>query len=130
MKKVIRLTETDLTNLVKRVIEEQNSQIIAKVRLTPEGDESLPLNLDIVNKKTKTWGCEFEGRSGNTNVKLNFICGKDENTPLGYTSTGSVFKSGLPGKGKLTKQGHDMLSKKCGCDAYVKSSGSDTGSYV
>jgi hypothetical protein len=130
MKKVIRLTETDLTNLVKRVIEEQNSQIIAKVRLTPEGGEKLPLNLDIVNKKTKTWGCEFEGRSGKATVKLNFVCGKDENTPLGYSLTNGILKSGIPMEGKLTKQGHDMLSKKCGCDAYVKSSGSDTSSYV
>jgi len=130
MKKVIRLTETDLTNLVKRVIEEQNSQIMAKVRLSPIGGDNLPLNLDITDKKTKTWGCEFEGRSGKAVVKLNFVCGKDENTPLGYSLTNNILKSGTPMKGKLSKEGHDMLSLKCGCDAYVKSTNTTTNSYV
>jgi hypothetical protein len=52
MKKVVRLTESDLTRIIKRVIEEQSD-----TKLTPEEIKSLDMFLSYMNPKGKngTW---------------------------------------------------------------------------
>ena len=85
MKKIVRITDNDLTRLVKKVLEEQllkDTKTFAKVILTPM--EGPPVMFDVKTKTPQSWGCVFQGQTRDSKkfVKLEFMCGKNENTPL------------------------------------------------
>jgi hypothetical protein len=108
----------------------------AKVILTPL--EGAPIMFDVKTKKPQSWGCLFEGQTRDSKkfVKLEFMCGKDENTPLKHMILNYGVKIPSKGTSKLSKKGYDLLSKHCGCNSYVKTtddnipSNSDTNSFV
>jgi hypothetical protein len=94
---------------------------------------------DVKTKAPQSWGCVFEGHTRGEFakfVKLDFMCGKDENTPLRYMIHNYGTKISSTGTSKLSKKGYDLLSKHCGCNSYVKTkddnipSNSDTNSFV
>ncbi len=140
MKKIVRLTENDLTRLVKKVLQEQllkDAKTFAKVILTPL--EGRQIMFDVKDKSPQSWGCRFGGHTRGdfrNFVQLDFLCGKDENTPLRHMIHNYGTKISSKGTSKLSKKGYELLSKHCGCNSYVKTSNdnipsdTDTGSFV
>ncbi len=60
MKKIIRMTESDLTNLVKRVIEEQSAQIKSVDTVKPSSKQSMGTISSVMMKEDpKEWFSNF-----------------------------------------------------------------------
>jgi hypothetical protein len=59
MKKIVRLAESDLVKLIKKVIEEQNSSVVNKMSTISDSDwyKSFP----CLNNKNRTQGLKFVG---------------------------------------------------------------------
>ena len=114
MKKVIRLAESDLMRIVKRVIEEQYDEPL-KEKLTNIGGETEPIKLFSDKNETDLIGITFfDEVFKNPDGSLNLYPGEIKFTSMLGTKSGYkllVFKCGT--KGLLSKgNGKIVYSKK------------------
>jgi hypothetical protein len=133
MKKVIRLTESDLTRIVRRVLKEQSSEVI-KVKAWESKDDrdkqvARSYNLNITNL-----------RLSNNTVKFDYTTPSDRTVGeiptkgFGNTSCGTKNNSiGIDMKGKfkflfLTPEGSKKITKLC--DSYVSNDTKMNGDYA
>jgi hypothetical protein len=122
MKKTIRLTESQLVDLVKKVIKEQdetglapkkpanfetiNPKIQIKFKVyTKKGDQVYLIELDKIKKTAD--GCLFEGP----------LRGETKRQTLEYKCDGTVLWSKQ--EVDVTPEAGKMLSKACACSAYA-----------
>ena len=132
MKRVIRLTESDLTRIVKRVIKEQSSEVIkAKAWSTAdERDKQSPrgTNLDITNTRLHDNEVlfDYENPGGLT----------DGGQGKAYCDGGTIKDAiSITGWGRtpakdlyLTPESFKKITKLC--DAYTSNGAKTNGDYV
>ena len=138
MKKIIRLTESDLTRIVKRVLKEENETI--KVKAFYKSDSSgmrRSLNLDTTNHKVVGTNVVFDysvpGGSGAQTITVsnnsgNYGCSAKVTSGQGQVSCGDLDRVIILGNVKkvgckesstgndyfyLTPEGYKKLSSKC-----------------
>ena len=116
MKKIIRLTESDLNKIVRRVLNEQTLEKLPNVIKIIVGEDMVDLSTIIKNAK----GCLFQGshRGSNKNfdnMSVHYYCGIpkkiNHNTPI-------------------SDKADKLLNDACGCSEYVKNQQSSGSSYV
>lgn len=89
MKKIIRLTESDLTRIVRRVITEQNSEYI---KIPPTSAQRVP-NIDHTYTKVEKINLPdgiYQGMNGN---RYFYLCDSD-NSFTGYVTEGDYWSRG------------------------------------
>lgn len=140
MKKVLRLSESELVNLVKKIIKEQEDgpppaqqkqsssslgdalspAINIKIVLpTKKGDETYLVSFNRM-KKVKD-GCEFQGS----------FRGDQKVHTFHYMCDGSLFwKQGMLSQNtevEISADANRLLTKACGCQLYASNQGAQTG---
>jgi hypothetical protein len=122
MKKTIRLTESQLVDLVKKVMKEQdetgldpkkpanleniNPKLQIKFKVyTKKGDQVYLIELDKIKKVMD--GCVFEGP----------LRGETKRQSLQYKCDGTLIWGGQ--EVDVTPEAGKMLSKACACGAYA-----------
>jgi hypothetical protein len=138
MKRIIRLTESDLTRIVKRVLNEQNETIKVKAFYKSENSGMRrSLNLDTTNHKVVGTNVVFDysvpgGSTAETitlsNTSGNYGCSAKVSNGQGQVSCGDLDRLIILGNVKkvgckesstgndffyLTPEGYKRLSSKC-----------------
>lgn len=157
MKKIIRLTESDLTRIVKRVIEESDEKPKMKVRMYPKfGSTERGANLDLSNMRLKNNEVFFDFkvagggsattmatpdeiwtyksglgsyRCDNTKKMINFVTDKfkRENVKTGKTT----WDDGAGSVGYLSQKGASKIEYKfCSAYASIDDEPSDDANYA
>ena len=119
MKKVVRLTESDLVRLVNKVLLEQNNglqKLKSPLQIKLGYGQTL---VDVTEIKKNNYGCDFKyvKRDGKDGYEFSLQC------------KGNAFiqyKQPME-DGALSEKAKSMLRQACGCDSYVSNS-SDTSS--
>jgi len=129
MKKVIRLTEYDLTRIVKRVLKEEGEVIKIKTWDTKEDrDKGLPrnYNLDTTNHHLENNSVYFDSQivgttyGGGTRLKMSIRCGDMSGLiVIGGNNKHTQY---------ITDAARKLLSKKC--DAYASNDTKVNGDYA
>ena len=127
MKKIVRLTESDLTKLIKRVLNEENSEIIKAKLFNKSGQ--LVRNLKLHNGYLKKTIVNFEGREPGVYGDLNvyFNCGTKA---VEVTDYEIIHNFPLNPKYKFSDEITNKITKEF-CDAYGSTESDDeTSDYV
>jgi len=148
MKRKIRLTESELVNLVKKIIKEQVDGVDpsatkdSPMKASPSSSLGQPLSkpinikIDLPTKKgTQTYltiitkykktkdGCDFMG----------YFQGEDSNKlrTFQFKCDGSLFMdSGIlskPNEVEISDQARGMLNRACGCNAFASNQTQQSG---
>lgn len=131
MKRVIRLTESDLTRIVKRVIKEQSSEVIkAKAWSTADERDKLSprgYNLDITNIKLTNNEVRFDYTIPGEPLKGygGTFCGGGSRKD---SITISMYNQKIAKDLYLTPLAFKKLTKVC--DEYVSNGAKTNGDYV
>ena len=132
MKKIIRLTEYDLTRIVKRVLKEEAEVIKIKTWNTKEDrDRNLPrkYNLDTTNHHLENQTVYFDGTITGTNMPTT----QEFSIQCGDMSGNIVLVNGnIRGNNMntqyITDAARKLLTKKC--DSYASNDTKVNGNYA
>lgn len=112
----VRLTESDLNRIVRRVLNEQTLEKLPNVIKIIVGEDMVDLSTIIKNAK----GCLFQGarRGSDKNfehMSVHYYCGTPKEVNRGVEISDAADK---------------LLNDACGCSEYVKNQQSSGSSYV
>jgi hypothetical protein len=116
MAKIIRLTESDLTRLVRRVIQEQKLEKLPNVIKIRVGNDLT--DLDTIIKDSQ--GCYFQGSHRGSNKNF------DKTGVKYFCNVPKQVNNDTP----ISDAADKLLSDACGCSEYVKNQKSSGSSYV
>jgi hypothetical protein len=134
MKKVIRLTESDLTRIVRRILKESSSEVVKVKAWTSREDRDKlaprSYNLNITNLRLSNNMVEFD-----YTLPTDTTMGEMPKKGFGNASCGNVKDNsiGVDMNGRfkflfLTREGHKKVTKLC--DSYVSNDTEMDGDYA
>ncbi len=130
MKKVIRLTEYDLTRIVKRVLKEEAEVIKIKTWNTKEDrDNGVPrkYNMDTTNHKLINNTVYFDGTIAGINFPKEFSIRCGDMSGLIELVNGNIRGNNMNTQ-YITDAARKLLTKKC--DSYASNGNKVNGNYA
>ena len=128
MKKVIRLTESDLIKIVRRVINEETTTklpVEININLKLEKENYFLVISEVVKKSTN---CEFIGNFRGESKKFRFTWNPSVPDKLSYTQRIN-FKY-IPYTGTISEKAAIQLQNACENKKFVSTDKGDSSNYV
>jgi hypothetical protein len=129
MKKVVRLTESDLVRLIKRVIKEdenlgENLGIKIKVR---SDSWKKDLYFDVLKREPSPMGCNFISKLRGRDESYSIIWDPSERLNVRINRIDDV---GTNDSGTISKEAADKLESACGNKSYVSMDKGGSSNYA
>lgn len=124
MAKIIRLTESELTRIVKKILKEQNDKFETlnppvQIKIWDDYHGNEPLLWELTDISKGPVGCEFRGKprgvSGNWKPNQNYGDG------FMYNCNDNTFISNMArDERKISDEAKKRIRAACGCDQYAR----------
>jgi hypothetical protein len=121
-KKIIRLTESELMNLIKRVLNENTMETLSppvQIKINDEYHGNTPLLWDLTEIYRGPSYCEFRGKP--RGVSANWKPEQNYGDGFIYKCNEKTFTSNTSGDARaISDEASKRVRESCGCDQYVK----------